>query len=94
MRAEALFLWATALGQSLNRLTQARDIYQRLAGAYPQSRFADNAHYSLGMLSLEAGDLRRAVYHFTYVIENYSHSERLEDAKLMARNVSQKLVEG
>jgi tetratricopeptide (TPR) repeat protein len=94
IEAEALFLWASAVGQSLNQPDRAREIYQRLATVYPRSRFADNAHYSLGILSFEAGDLRQAVYHFTYLIENYPQSERLEDAKLMARNVSQRLVEG
>jgi tetratricopeptide (TPR) repeat protein len=94
IEAEALFFWASALSQSLHQPAQARQLYQKLTGVYPQSRFADNAHYNLGILSFEAGDLRQAVYHFTYLIENYPQSERLEDAKLMARNVSQRLVEG
>ena len=93
-QAEALFLWASALGQSMDQNARARQLFEQLTKAYPQSRFADNAHYSLGLLAVETGALRRAVYHFTYLIEHYPQSERLEEAKLMARHVSQRLVEG
>ncbi len=57
---------------------------------FPNSSYSANAHYWLGQLLFNKGDLTRAAAEFTIVMNNYSDSSKRSDAMLKLGMVSQK----
>jgi tol-pal system protein YbgF len=56
---------------------------------YPQSTYAPNAHYWLGQLLFNKGDLNEAEQEFTIVVEQFKDSSKRPDALLKLAMVGQ-----
>ena len=62
--------------------TRLRDNLTRFLQDYPQGNYADDANYWVAESYYAEGDLEQATLYFTQLIENYSNSEKREQALL------------
>lgn len=60
--------------------SQALSLYRSLVQTHPQSRFADDAQYEIGMLLYEREDYAAAAAAFRQVIRDHPRSDRIGDA--------------
>jgi len=63
--------------------------FRRFNQTYPQSSYAANAHYWLGQLLFNKGDLKQAEQEFTTVVERFKNSNKRSDALLKLAMVAQ-----
>jgi tol-pal system protein YbgF len=72
------------------RYEQAIPEFEAFNQKYPSSSYAANAHYWLGQLLFNKGELGKARTEFNTVVENYSDSSKRSDAMLKLAMVEQK----
>ena len=72
------------------RYEQAIPEFEAFNQRYPNSTYAANAHYWLGQLLFNKGDLTKARQEFDLVVSNYSDSNKRSDAMLKLAMVEQK----
>lgn len=60
--------------------SQAASLYRSLVETWPQSRYADDAQYELGLLQYEREDYSAAAASFRQVVRTYPGSDRVGDA--------------
>ncbi|MDN3652902.1 tol-pal system protein YbgF [Thalassotalea ponticola] len=72
------------------RYDQAIVEFKKFTEQYPNSSYADNAHYWLGQLLFNKGDLSAAEKEFSIVMNNYEKSSKRSDAILKLGMVKQK----
>jgi len=72
---------------------QAIPEFKAFNATYPQSSYAANAHYWLGQLLFNKGELNDAEQEFSIVVEQYKESSKRPDALLKLAMVAQKLNE-
>ncbi len=70
---------------------QAIPEFKAFNESYPQSSYAANAHYWLGQLLFNKGELREAEKEFLIVVEQFKESPKRSDALLKLAMVAQKL---
>jgi len=73
------------------RYEQAIPEFRRFNEKYPESIYAANAHYWLGQLLFNKGELQQAEQEFVIVVEQYKDSAKRTDAMLKLAMVAQKL---
>ena len=78
------YLW-----YSHKRYEQAIPAFQSFNQTYPQSTYAPNAHYWLGQLLFNKGELAQAAQEFNTVIEQFKDSNKRPDALLKLAMVAQ-----
>ena len=71
------------------RYEQAIPAFQSFNQTYPQSTYAPNAHYWLGQLLFNKGELAQAAQEFNTVIEQFKDSNKRPDALLKLAMVAQ-----
>ncbi|AWB68557.1 tol-pal system protein YbgF [Saccharobesus litoralis] len=64
--------------------------FRKFIGAFPSSTYLPNAHYWLGQLLYNKGEIADAAQHFTTVIEHFPESNKRCDATLKLGMVAQK----
>ncbi|TKB45793.1 tol-pal system protein YbgF [Thalassotalea mangrovi] len=69
---------------------QAIEEFKAFTRKYPNSSYAANAHYWLGQLLFNKGQLKEAEAEFTIVIDNHQDSNKRSDAMLKQGMVAQK----
>ncbi len=72
------------------RYEQAIPEFRAFNKSYPQSSYAPNAHYWLGQLLFNKGELVEAEQEFSIVVERFSDSAKRPDALLKLAMVAQK----
>ncbi|MGL1959414.1 MAG: tol-pal system protein YbgF [Colwellia sp.] len=72
------------------RYEQAIPEFRAFNKNYPQSSYAANAHYWLGQLLFNKGELSKAEYEFIVVVEQFKDSSKRPDAMLKLAMVAQK----
>lgn len=93
IKAKAMFFKATLLCKFLNRPKSSITAFKQLITDYTQSEYIDDAYYYLGMVYLDQNRLKEAVYHFTYLIDNFPKSNQFSNAKFLAQRCARMLVE-
>lgn len=71
------------------RYEQAIPEFRHFNKTYPQSTYAPNAHYWLGQLLFNKGNLSEAEQEFTMVVEQFKDSAKRSDALLKLAMVAQ-----
>lgn len=71
------------------RYEEAIPAFKRFNESYPQSSYAPNAHYWLGQLLFNKGELAPAEQEFTIVVEQFKESSKRPDALLKLAMVAQ-----
>lgn len=71
------------------RYEQAIPAFQSFNKTYPQSTYAPNAHYWLGQLLFNKGELAQAEQEFNTVLEQFKDSNKRPDALLKLAMVAQ-----
>ncbi|MCW8866683.1 MAG: tol-pal system protein YbgF [Colwellia sp.] len=71
------------------RYEEAIPAFHSFNQAYPQSTYAPNAHYWLGQLLFNKGELAQAEQEFTFVVEQFKDSSKRPDALLKLAMVAQ-----
>jgi tol-pal system protein YbgF len=71
------------------RYEQAIPAFRSFNQTYPQSTYAPNAHYWLGQLLFNKGELAQAEQEFTLVVEKYQDTNKRPDALLKLAMVAQ-----
>lgn len=71
------------------RYEQAIPEFRNFNKTYPQSTYAPNAHYWLGQLLFNKGNLREAEQEFTMVVDEFKDSAKRPDALLKLAMVAQ-----
>lgn len=71
------------------RYEQAIPEFRNFNKTYPQSTYAPNAHYWLGQLLFNKGDLNEAEQEFTTVVQQHKDSSKRPDALLKLAMVAQ-----
>jgi tol-pal system protein YbgF len=72
------------------RYEQAIPEFRAFNKNYPQSSYAANAHYWLGQLLFNKGELKEAQQEFSVVVKQFSESSKRPDALLKLAMVAQK----
>ena len=72
------------------RYDQAIPAFRKFNEQYPQSTYAANAHYWLGQLLFNKGELSEAKIEFRTVVEQYKESSKRSDAMLKLAMAEQK----
>jgi len=72
------------------RYEQAIPAFRSFNQTYPQSTYAPNAHYWLGQLLFNKGDLKDAEQEFLIVVQQFQDSNKRPDALLKLAMVAQK----
>lgn len=93
LKAKATFFTGTLLCNFLNRPKTSIAIFKQLIRDYPKSEYIDDAYYYLGMIYLNENRLKEAIYYFTYLIDNFPHSNQLSNARFLAQKCAKMLVE-
>ncbi len=71
------------------RYEQAIPAFQSFNETYPQSTYAPNAHYWLGQLLFNKGELAQAEQEFSTVVQQFQDSNKRPDALLKLAMVAQ-----
>ncbi len=71
------------------RYEEAIPEFRRFNQQYPQSTYAPNAHYWLGQLLFNKGNLSEAEHEFTVVVQQFKDSSKRPDAMLKLAMVAQ-----
>lgn len=71
------------------RYEEAIPEFRRFNQLYPQSTYAPNAHYWLGQLLFNKGNLSEAEHAFTVVVQQFKDSSKRPDAMLKLAMVAQ-----
>lgn len=64
--------------------------FERFIQMYPNSGYAPNAHYWLGQLLFNNGELAKAKTHFERVVNNFPNSNKVADALLKLGQVAER----
>lgn len=73
------------------RYDQAINEFEKFLKSFPESNYAANAHYWLGQLLFNKGNLKEAQSHFDTVVSRFADSSKRSDSMLKLGMVAQKL---
>jgi len=72
-----------------NRYEEAIPVFRNFNQKYPQSTYAPNAHYWLGQLLFNKGNLSEAEQEFAIIVKQFKESSKRPDAMLKLAMVAQ-----
>lgn len=72
-----------------NRYEEAIPVFRNFNQTYPQSTYAPNAHYWLGQLLFNKGNLSEAEQEFAIIVKQFKESSKRPDAMLKLAMVAQ-----